>query len=250
MIKYRKLFKNISIACFVAAVILFLLMLAVIEIEPINLWYERLRDYLVQIEYKIASIDELGWFVVVVLLLFTLKGAIPIILPVSACCFISGIILPVFSAFLMNLAGVCLMMVVGYWRGRLTGAGAVYKQSIRRSPKLSEFIEKNALDNPIILFIVRMLPTPLNTISRLYGSLKFNFWEYTLISLGGFAPRIIIYSLLGSNIFDPFSPQFIIPVSVLLILSGIALLIFDFIIVRNSQKEKMKELKDDENAEH
>ncbi|MCR4926219.1 MAG: VTT domain-containing protein [Clostridiales bacterium] len=239
MIKYKKLLRNISIACFVSALILVLIMFAVNRVQFISEWYQGVKTYLLNFEYKIASIQNLGWFVVAVLVLFSLKGAVPIIFfPVSACCFISGIILPVFSSFVLNLSGVALMMIVGYWRGRFMGGGKMYK-GIQRHEKLFEFINKNALDNPIILWVLRMVPgVPLTMVSRIYGTLNFNFWEYILFSLGGFAPRIILYSILGSNIFDPFSLAFIIPVSLLLILTGIALAIFDIIIIRNAQKEE------------
>lgn len=220
---------------------LLLIMLAVLKIEPLNLRYEGLKSYLIKVEYSIAGIERMEWFIFVVLLLFSLKGIVPVILPVSACCFISGIILSMRAAFVVNIFGVGLMMTIGFLRGRFMGGGTMYK-GIKRKKKLAEYIEKYAMSNPLILLAVRAMPgVPLNTVSRIYGMLGFTFPEYLLISLGGFAPRIIVYSMLGSNIFDPFSPSFILPVSALLIFSSAALLIFDAIVAKNVQREGREE---------
>jgi uncharacterized membrane protein YdjX (TVP38/TMEM64 family) len=50
------------------------------------------------------------------------------------------------------------------------------------------------------------------------------------LSVLGFLPRVVLWSFVGSNIFDPFTPTFMAPIIVLLIISGISLLIWDAVL--------------------
>lgn len=81
----------------------------------------------------------------------------------------------------------------------------------------------------------------MNTVSRLFGSLNITYWEYIFISVGGFSPKIVSYTIIGRNVYDPLSPSFIVPIIVLLLISAVSALILNFVLDAAAKSSKSKE---------
>ena len=103
--------------------------------------------------------------------------------------------------------------------------------ALKKYPAILSAMEEDGKGNPIILLALRMVPSlPINTISHFYGSLEYSFPKYMLLSLGAYIPKLISYSFIGNNVYDPFSASFFVPMIVLLVFTGICLLILRTIL--------------------
>ena len=81
----------------------------------------------------------------------------------------------------------------------------------------------------------------MNTISQVYGAMQFDLPRYLVISMLGFWPKILSYSFIGRHVYDPFSMAFILPIVLLLAVSGISLLAVNRVLAFYNDKIKNKE---------
>jgi uncharacterized membrane protein YdjX (TVP38/TMEM64 family) len=58
-----------------------------------------------------------------------------------------------------------------------------------------------------------------------------------IISLLGFLPKLLSYTLIGQNVFNPFSLAFILPIVILFMISGVSLIGFN-LLLEAIQKQK------------
>ena len=72
---------------------------------------------------------------------------------------------------------------------------------------------------------MRLIPgLPINNISGIYGSFNFGYWRFILLSVIGFMPRLISFTFVGRNLFDPLSAGFLVPIMLMAFFSGVCLL--------------------------
>lgn len=217
-----------------------LILLYLMRFEKFSQWYEILRMSLIKMEYFIASIEDLYLLIPLIIILFALKGYMTMF-PTTTLCFISGMVLTVPQAFAVNMTGVTLMMLISYWKGKKNGGGNVSKLFTEYRVSKALF-EKSENIRPLLLFAFRFLPlAPIKSISRLYGSMDFNLGIYLIISIGAYAPRVMSYTIIGRNIFDPLSSSFIMPLVILLMLSGTSVFIVNTILNFNHKRNNKKQ---------
>ena len=219
-----------------AAILLFSL-----QFEGLWKWYNHFRDKLFEIETEIASLENLWQFFFAVIVLFLVESVVPIY-PISSVCFLSGIVLPMYYSIPVNVIGFSVTVTARYFFGQKTGAGNAWRL-IRKNIKLRRMIQQDGRGNPALLILLRMIPfMPVNSISRIYGSFDFGYWRYLLLSIIGFMPKLISFTFVGRNIFDPFSAGFLLPVMVICFIAGISLLSVDGIriaVEKIIKKEKI-----------
>ena len=93
---------------------------------------------------------------------------------------------------------------------------------------IRDWVKFKGNGNPYVLTVTRMIPAiSLAMISKYYGSMRYDFLYYSILSLVGFAPRLYMYTKLGAAYKNPFSPQFIIPLIIIVAFSGITSLLFN-----------------------
>ena len=86
-----------------------------------------------------------------------------------------------------------------------------------------------------------MIPCfPVNTISRIYGALKFDFKDYIIISIIGFMYKLVSYTIIGRNVYNPLSASFLLPIIILTAISG-CLLVSLYYILEGIEKTNKKE---------
>lgn len=89
--------------------------------------------------------------------------------------------------------------------------------------------------------LFRLVPYfPINSISQLYGALEYDYWKFILLSLLGFTPKIISYSMIGRHVYNPFSLAFMLPIVIIFTISGVSILAvnkFIDIVVNNKNKK-------------
>lgn len=201
----------------------FLILLFVTSSPDIQLWFSRYDEILYRFECAVASIGYEYIIVVLVFLLYAIKCFAPII-SVPAICVITGMVFPTFTALFVNASGVFFMLTVKYKMGVLFGGGNARKL-LNKNEITKTLIEHDGEGNPWLLFIFRLVPGfPINNVSQLYGSLNFNFKKFSFISMLGFAPKILSYTFIGRNVYNPLSWHFFMPIIILLIISGGSLL--------------------------
>ena len=219
----RQLILFASLASFVIAALLIVWSF----ISKINFLEEKYQEYIVwlsELEYKVAAIKNLWLLILVIMLLYFVKTAIPLY-PVSIICVATAMVFKTPVSFAVNSAGMVLLFSVKYVMGTNTGGGNAQKL-IRKSQIARKLIESEGQGNPWVLFIFRLIPSfPVNSVSQLYGAMNFPFWKYIIISLAGYLPKMAFYIVIGRNVSNPFSLKFSLPLIMLAVFSGLTFLL-------------------------
>lgn len=194
-----------------------------LQFEELWRWYAQAKQRLSDLEQSIAHIDKVWQFIGAILLLFAIKSFFPIY-PTSTVCFLTGVVLPMHLAIPVNVLGFVVLLTVRYYWGRRFGAGNAWKL-ISRTDILRKLIQQDGKGNPALLIALRLIPCmPINSISGIYGSFDFGYGKFILLSVIGFMPKLISFTFVGRNVYDPLSSGFLLPIMVLLFVSGISAL--------------------------
>ena len=196
--------------------------------DQLWLWYKVYQEKLLEAEQLIQSLGISWKFVLAMLIVFLVRTFIPF-LSVSAICVLTGVVLPSYWALIVNFLGIIIMMSIKYFEGMKFGSGNAWK-IISKNERARKIIESSGKVNNALLFALRLIPGfPLGSVSRIYGSLRFPYWQFILLSAAGFAPKLLSYTFMGTNVFDPLSAAFLVPLMIALIISGASLLCVNLI---------------------
>lgn len=196
--------------------------------DQLWLWYKVYQEKLLEAEQFIQSLGISWKFVLAMLIVFLVRTFIPF-LSVSAICVLTGVVLPSYWALIVNFLGIIIMMSIKYFEGMKFGSGNAWK-IISKNERARKIIESSGKVNKALLFALRLIPGfPLGSVSRIYGSLRFPYWQFILLSAAGFAPKLLSYTFMGTNVFDPLSSAFLVPLVIALTISGASLLCVNLI---------------------
>lgn len=225
----------LSCALILLALAIFVL-LTFFKLPNLRLIYENYQTYLTDLELKIAALDRKWIIILSILVLFVIKGFLPLpLLPISCVCVISGMVFSTAVSFLINIGGLVLLFSLRYFVG--TKRKTLPYKILKNYDDIWKILEHNGNGNPWLLFFCRLIPLfPINTVSNIYGSMRYNFKKYLIISIAGFMPKIVSYLIIGRNAFNPFSASFLIPVMISSLLSGVGLLVTRRIILIINKK--------------
>ncbi len=210
-------------------------------------YYIKYQGLMENFEGKIAEIPNKFLIFICLLLLFTSKSMI-VLIPITITCIVTALIFPFEVAIVINSIGYLLIFTIKYFWGRYIDAGYIHRL-VKNSKTLLKYIqdEENgyATGNPLLLFILRLVPTvPINPISAMYGHMGYDYWKYIFLSMLGVSLKIVSFTALGSNISDPFSSAFVIPLIVILFVSGFSMISFSVILNRREKREVEKVMKE------
>ena len=216
-----------------------------LQFEGLWRWYAQIKHSLAQLEQFILHIDISWLFALAILLLFAVKSVVPIY-PTATVCFLTGAVLPMYFAIPVNIIGFSLLLTIRYFWGRRFGAGNAWK-IISKTGTMRRLIQRDGKGNPALLVALRLIPgIPVNSISGIYGSFDFGFLKFIVFSIIGFMPRLISYTFVGRNIFDPLSAGFLVPLMLILFFTGLSALSVNGIwisvekTVEHAKKQKAK----------
>lgn len=196
--------------------------------DQLWLWYKVYQEKLLEAGQFIQSLGISWKFVLAMLIVFLVRTFIPF-LAVSAICVLTGAVLPSYWALIVNFLGIIVMMSIKYFEGMKFGSGNAWK-IISKNERARKIIESSGKVNKALLFALRLIPGfPLGSVSRIYGSLRFPYWQFILLSATGFAPKLLSYTFMGTNVFDPLSSAFLVPLMIALTISGASLLCVNLI---------------------
>lgn len=225
----RRYLRWSAYVCFGIAVALVVVTYA-LTIPAIQKSLQHINAWFTTVELFIARYESLSAFFLIIGL-FLIKSFIPII-PFSVLFIGSGMVFNEITSFLINVLGFCVLCSVKFAIGKKKGGGGVHKLA-NRSRTIYRFMDFGGKGNKWMLALMRFMPViPVNTVSRAYGGTAMKYYKFLGYSLIGFLPRLVLWSVIGFNIFDPFTPGFVIPVSILLIISGISLLLLNVLLDR------------------
>lgn len=193
----------------------------------LELRFDTLISWLQNIDDAIVQLDSNVEIIICIFALYIAKCQLPI--PMGFLCVISGIVFPLSQAILLNLLFTSFFFTVKYLEGGFIGGGWTGMiLGIKQLHFVRDWIQFKGTGNPYVLFVSRLIPSiPLGMVSKYYGSMKYDFLYYILLSLLGFAPRLFIYTKIGSAILNPFSVQFIVLLMIIVAFSGISGIMFN-----------------------
>lgn len=226
---FRSRALNFSAAvCFLLSFAL-IVILQLLKVDRIAEWYSRVTTFLMEFEKTVEEYGATWLSVVIIELNFLTKAFVPWV-PISCLCVISGVLFPWHIALTINVIGMTMVFGFKYlWGVRIGGGNA--EKVLQKYENVYSFVDTNRYGSPAVLFGFRLIPClPINSISQLYGSLGFSFWEFLLISFSGFLPRLFSYTVIGRNVYDPLSAKFLVPLIVLFFFSGITLLAINGVV--------------------
>ena len=201
------------------------------SLAHIDAWFVSLENFIATYESFTA------FFLIIFLFLF--KSFVPII-PFSVLFIASGMVFSETTAFAINVLGVAVLFISKFLWGKKKGGGGAHKLA-NYSKTVYRFMDFGGKGNKWMLALMRFVPFfPTNTVSRAYGGTEMKIEPYLCYSMLGFLPRLVLWSVISFNIFDPFTVQFMAPIIILLIISGISLLLLNVLLERKDvENEKM-----------
>ena len=225
--KRKATIKRSSTVCFCVAVALVIITYVMTlpevkrSLQDMYAWFETIENY-------IAGYDKLAAFGLI-MALFAVKSVAAFI-PFSVLFISSGMVFSAPVAMGVSVLGFALLISVKFLWGKKFGGGNAHKLAVK-SKSITRFMDLKGKGNKWMLVVLRFVPfVPVGTVSRAYGATEMKYLPFVGLSVLGFLPRVVLWSFVGSNIFDPFTPTFMAPIIVLLIISGISLLIWDAVL--------------------
>lgn len=204
--------------------------------ENLEVRFDALINWLEKLDNAIVNLDSDLEIVLCIFALYIAKCQLPI--PMGFLCVISGVVFPLGQALIMNIVFLTFFFIVKYIEGSWIGGGwAGMILNIRQMRFVRDWIQFKGNGNPYILFISRLVPSiPLGMVSKYYGSMRYDFIYYIVLSLLGFAPRLYIYTKIGTVLYNPFSVQLIVLLMIVVAFSGITSMGFNMYYGRRSRQ--------------
>lgn len=216
-----------TVSLLVMAALLIFLSVVLYNHARLEVRFDTLISWLEQLDDAIVQLDSNTEIIICIFALYIAKCQLPI--PMGFLCVISGIVFPLSQAVIINLVFSVFFFSVKYLEGKFIGGGWTGMiLGIKQLHFVRDWIQFKGTGNPYVLCISRLVPSiPLGMVSKYYGSMKYDFIYYTSLSILGFAPRLFIYTKIGSAIYNPFSVQFIVLLMVVVAFTGISVIGFN-----------------------
>lgn len=216
-----------TVIVLVTAVLLVFLSIILYNHNKLEVRFDTLISWLQQLDDAIVMLESNVEIVICIFALYIAKCQLPI--PMGFLCVISGIVFPLSQAIIINMVFCTFFFVVKYVEGKFIGGGWTGMiLGIKQLHFVRDWIQFKGTGNPYVLFVSRLVPSiPLGMVSKYYGSMHYDLVYYICLSLLGFAPRLYIYTKIGSAIYNPFSVQFIVLLMIIVAFSGISIITFN-----------------------
>ena len=216
--------------------LLVLLAVALYKHTELEVRFDALISWLRRLDESIVGLDSDFEIILCIFALYVAKCQLPI--PMGVLCVISGVVFPLGQAMLINMVFLAFFFAVKYAEGSWIGGGwAGMILNIRQMRFIRDWIRFKGNGNPYVLFVSRLVPSiPLGMVSKYYGSMHYDFLYYICLSLLGFAPRLYIYTKIGTVLYNPFSARFIALLMIIVGFSGITSMAFNIYYGRRSRQ--------------
>ncbi len=174
--------------------------------------------------------------------LYAVKS-LSIFFPMLVLNIVGGMLFPGGLSILVNIVGVGVMTAIPYFLGVFSGSNALDKL-LAKHKKLNEYVKKRESHVFFDSFFLRIISClPGDIVSMYFGAARANFAKYFIGSMLGIVPGTITATLMGESIRDPFSPKFIISLSITLFLSVLSIVLYNINKHQKSKHSKSSEQK-------
>lgn len=209
-----------GIMSFIGAAVLAVLF-TLMRVGTVREKYDQYLVFLGDFEASVAALEN-KWLIIIVIFLLYILRSLSAVIPYAVIYITASMVFPPRQSFLINLVGMAFTAAFRYYTGIQMGEGYLNKV-LKKNPIISRIFEVDGRGNPIVLFALRIVPLfPYNTVSQLYGTFEYPFLKYMIISVVSLFPRLISYSFIGNNVYDPLSTAFYLPLILLLIVTGLS----------------------------
>lgn len=149
--------------------------------------------------------------------------SISIVFPIAALFLLSGKIFNPLIAILVNMIGIAISVSIPYCIGRYLGEEmtSFLKAKYPAIKKLDEFSTNNQYFFSYITRAINILPGDI--VSLFLGSSALEYRKYLIGSILGMIPTMISITIMGENISNPKSPEFLISMGVTVFFSLISI---------------------------
>lgn len=197
--------------------------------------YDKLSN--LDVEALLSSFSNTGVIVAVVLGLYFVKGLI-FVLPASVIYVAVGVILDTWLAVAVNITGIIIEVLVTYILGSFLG-GKLVRKIILKSKKGQKILDTDFQNKKSLIFTTRLLPVfPIDFLSLFFGATKSNFPLYFVLSVAGLAPRVILFTIIGDNLFKWIPIDKLIFIAICCIPVGVAVYLFKKLHIDKRKKDK------------
>ncbi len=218
----RKRLLNFTGVLLIIIALALLALTMLMQVQQFAVRYDSFLQMLADFEDSVAAIPDKGVVILAILLLYLAKSVIPI--PTSAVCVIAGMVFQTPLAVIINVVGYIGLITIKYFWGKRLGSGFIYK-ALCKYENIERILTSDAAAKDGLLAAFRVIPVcPINTVSQIYGAMEYDYYKYIFLSILGFLPRIISYSMVGRHVYNPFSLAFMLPLVIIFMISGFAII--------------------------
>ena len=218
----RKRLLNFTGVLLIIVALALLALTMLMQVQQFAVRYDSFLQMLADFEDSVAAIPDKGVVILAILLLYLAKSVIPI--PTSAVCVIAGMVFQTPLAVIINVVGYIGLITIKYFWGKRLGSGFIYK-ALCKYENIERILTSDAAAKDGLLAAFRVIPVcPINTVSQIYGAMEYDYYKYIFLSILGFLPRIISYSMVGRHVYNPFSLAFMLPLVIIFMISGFAII--------------------------
>ena len=197
--------------------------------------YDKLSG--LDVEALLSQFDRTGVIVAVVLALYFIKGLI-FVLPASVIYVAVGVILDTWLAVGVNVLGIVIEILAAYFLGRFLGKDYVHRLLSKKEAG-RKILATNFQDKKWLIFVTRLLPIfPIDFLSLFFGATKSNGIMHFILSVAGLAPRVILFTIIGDNLFKWIPMDKLIFIIICCIPVGVAVYLVKKLVL---DKKKRKE---------
>ena len=197
--------------------------------------YDKLSN--LNVESILSSIDTTGLVVAVVLLMYFVKGLI-FVLPASVIYVAVGVILDTWLAVGVNILGIVIEILVAYFLGRFLG-GDYVRRILSKKKAGRKILATNFQDKKWLIFVTRLLPIfPIDFLSLFFGATKSNGLLHFVLSVAGLAPRVIMFTIIGDNLFKWIPMNKLIFIAICCIPIGVAVYLVKKLVIDKKKKNQ------------
>ncbi len=183
--------------------------------------------------------DKLSLTIIIILAVYLIK-ALVFVVPASIVYVAVGAMMNPVLAVAVNLFGIFIEVSVTYLLGRFLGKDAVYKLLSKKETG-RKILEKNIQGKASVLLSIRAIPAfPIDFISLFYGASGCSYLKYALLSVAGISWRVILFTVLGSAIFDWIPLDKIILIAICCIPIGVIWYLIKKLVLEPKKAKKEK----------
>lgn len=159
----------------------------------------------------------------VLFLLYTLKS-VTFVLPIAVLDIVCGHLFPVWIALLISFTGRLIDLTLPYWIGYFLGIDTV-KKLTKKYPKFEAILDRQRSNSFFICFFLRIIGgLPADVVTMYFGATEAGFRKNIIGGAIGLLPKTVLYTIWGSSISEPGSPEFWFSFFLILLISGGSLL--------------------------